>query len=225
MREPPFVAGNWDMIVLASNRADGTSAIGALCNPTIWPRPFCGDKPCKIGATGPSLGRKMLDVLLPFTLSRLPLRLSQTPAGAQVLNRHPGDEDGNGGQRSRRSNNKHREQNLLGVPHREGDLRPPILVPVEPITLADECRTSAPQFFASVDLGLAHLTGRDQSLHASLGQTPSIPVHAGSERRSLKPIFVAMSVIIGGASLLHRLAVSRSGKRCAAAANDESKND
>src|SRR6188768_3950500 len=87
----------------------------ALCNQTIWPRPFCGEKPCKIRATGPSLGRETLDVLLPFATCRPLRRLSHAPAGPHVLNAHPGEKHGNGGQRSRRSDDKHREQNLLGA--------------------------------------------------------------------------------------------------------------
>ena len=96
----------------------------ALCNQTIWPRPFCGEKHRKIRATGPSLGMKMLDILLSFATCRSLLRLSQAPPRPQALDTHPGEEHGNGGQRSRRSDDKHREQNLLGVPPREGDLQP-----------------------------------------------------------------------------------------------------
>src|SRR4029079_17905008 len=73
---------------------------------------------------GPSLGMKLLDILLSFATCRSLLRLSQAPARPQALDTHPGEEHGNGGQRSRRSDDKHREQNLLGVPPREGDLQP-----------------------------------------------------------------------------------------------------
>src|SRR5262245_35421297 len=99
--EPPFQAGSLDENGLTSSRGRRTSASRALCNQTIWPRPFCGEKHCKIRATGPSLGMKMLDILLPFATCRSLLRLSKAPARPQALDTHPGEEHGNGGQRSR----------------------------------------------------------------------------------------------------------------------------
>src|SRR5262245_28831721 len=91
--------------------------------------------------------------------------------------------------------------------------------------LADERPTSAARFFAPVHLCLTHLTVGNPRLPARLGQALAVLVQAGSERRGFEAIFAAMGAVIGGASLLHCLAVRRLGKRRSAKANDDDESD